>query len=71
MDNSTKGSYDWDGVNKTFTTTVRYYCSKDGWGFPSNGKTEAFSQCQADKSWNLTSIDDCVCKIHFYTEYII
>ena len=31
-----------------------------GWGYPSNGQSEAINHCQADKSWNLTSIEDCV-----------
>ena len=62
VENTTKGSFDWDGENKTFTAIVRYYCPKNGWGYPSNGYSEMLSHCQADKTWSLTSIEDCVCK---------
>ena len=60
MANDDKGLYDWDGVNKSYGTVVRYSCQKEGWGFPSNGKVEMFSICQANKHWNVTEVDPCV-----------
>ena len=54
--------YDWDGQNKSFGAVIRYYCDQPGWGFPSNGDNEMFNECQADKTWSLTTIDDCICK---------
>ena len=52
-----------EGNKTSYQTIVHYYCQKQGWGFPSTGKSEAWSICQADKSWNLTSVEDCICKI--------
>ena len=54
--------FDWDGVNKTFESVIQYYCEKAGWGYPSNGQSEQINFCQADKTWNLTEIENCVCK---------
>lgn len=58
-----KGMYDWDGGNKTFGQIIRYYCDKNGWGYPSNGLSEMFNECQADKTWTLTEIEQCICKL--------
>ena len=52
-----------EGNKTSYQTIVHYYCQKQGWGFPSTGKSEAWSICQADKSWNLTSVEDCICKM--------
>ena len=60
VENDAKGMFDWDGYNKSYNTVVRYWCDTPGWGFPSNGFNELYSICQADKSWNVTSVDECV-----------
>ena len=61
--------YDWTGdigpgipVNKSYGDIVRYWCEKEGWGYPSNGLSEMYAVCQANKMWNLTEVDKCMCK---------
>ena len=56
-----KGKYDWTG-NKTFTTKVNYFCDLPGWGYPSNGLSNITAICQGDQTWNITSVEYCVCK---------
>jgi hypothetical protein len=58
-----KGMFDWDGQKKSFGLVIRYSCDKPGWGFPSIGQSESFNECQADKSWTLTEIEECICKL--------
>lgn len=58
--NNTKGIYDWDLKNKSFGVEVTYSCPTEGWGYPSNGLNTMKSVCQADKSWTITSMDDCM-----------
>ena len=41
---------------------IKYSCPKAGWGYPSNGASEIYSICQADKSWNVTFVEECICK---------
>ena len=48
--------------NKSYEKTIKYSCPEPGWGYPSNGLNEMYSICQSDKSWNITSLDDCECK---------
>ena len=60
--NNTKGMYDWDHSNKSFGHVVKYHCPTEGWGYPSNGLSEMYSICQANKQWNLTEVETCVCK---------
>ena len=57
-----KGVYDWDMLNKSFSKIVKYSCTEPGWGYPSNGLNEMYSMCLSDKTWNLTSVDECECK---------
>ncbi len=40
-----------------------FRCQKLGWGFPSTGLSRTVSVCQADKTWNLTQLEDCICKL--------
>ena len=58
-----KGMSDWNNVSQSYGTKIKYYCPKAGWGFPSNGLSEVFNECQADKTWTLDEVDTCVCKI--------
>ena len=37
-------------------------CQKAGWGYPSTGLSNVSNICQADKTWNLTKLEDCICK---------
>ncbi len=39
-----------------------FRCQKAGWGFPSTGLPNISNVCQADKTWNLTKLEDCICK---------
>ena len=57
-----KGKYDWTG-NKTFTAEVNYFCDLPGWGYPSNGLSNITAICQGDETWNMTSIENCVCEL--------
>ena len=61
--------YDWTGdigtgvsLNKSYNDIVRYWCETEGWGYPSNGLSEMYAVCQANKEWNLTYVEECVCK---------
>ena len=67
--NDDKGMYDWTGaigpgvsVNKSYGDIVRYWCEKEGWGFPSNGLSEIYAVCQANKMWNVTEVEKCMCE---------
>ena len=60
MENDGKGMFDWDGFNKSYNTVVKYFCDTPGWGYPSTGFNEQYSICQADKSWNVTFVEECV-----------
>ena len=67
--NDGKGMYDWTGdigtgvsLNKSYNDIVRYWCETEGWGYPSNGLSEMYAVCQANKEWNLTYVEECVCK---------
>lgn len=62
--NNDKGVYDWDGFNKSFGHIIRYHCRLEGWGYPGNGLTEMYSMCQANKNWNLTEVENCICKLN-------
>ena len=33
-----------------------------GWGYPSNGLSNITVVCQGDQTWNITEVEDCVCK---------
>ena len=57
-----KGISDWDGVSMSYETVIKYECPKKGWGYPTTGFSEIYSYCQADKTWNLTSVEECICK---------
>ena len=61
--------YDWTGsdptgvsVNKSYGDVVRYWCPQEGWGYASNGLSEMYAICQANKMWNLTKVEPCECK---------
>ena len=60
--NTDRGKYDWNTTAriKSFGTVVKYWCPKNGWGFPSTGGSEIYSMCQADKTWNVTSVENCI-----------
>ena len=60
--NTTRGMSDWDMNNVTYGSIITYFCPEEGWGFPSNGKNEIVSTCQSDKTWNVTTIEECVCE---------
>lgn len=54
---------DWDMETISYNTNIRYYCPEEGWGFPLNGKSEIQIKCQADKTWTLTEVPECICKL--------
>ena len=66
-----KGMYDWDGESRKYQTVVKYSCPKQGWGYPSNGASEVYSICQADKSWNVTFVEECICKSFFFIKKMV
>ena len=53
-----------DGVDpRPYATRIRYYCPRDGWGYPSNGLNEKIIYCQRDGSWsNDVNIETCMSK---------
>ena len=39
----------------------RYFCPREGWGYPSNGENEVTIYCQHDGSWsNDANIETCM-----------
>ena len=62
--NNDVGSYNWTGQEgeqpRPFATQIRYFCPREGWGYPSTGDREQLITCQMDGSWsNLKVIEDC------------
>ena len=47
-----------------FYNEYKYFvrCKVDGWGFPSTGLSEVINFCQANKKWNFTNVEECICK---------
>ena len=50
-------------------------CPEPGWGYSSTGKNDIYNYCQSDKSWNMTELEECICKFYFeiktqYKQYI-
>ena len=75
--NDDKGMYDWTGaiglgvsINKSYGDIVRYWCEKEGWGFPSTGLSEYYAVCQANKMWNLTEVEKCMCEYHLLCKLV-
>ena len=71
------GMYDWTGaigpgvsINKSYGDIVRYWCEKEGWGFPSNGLSEIYAVCQANKMWNLTEVENCMCEYYLLCQLV-
>ena len=63
--NNDMGKYNWTGVQgispMPYATSIRYFCPRRGWGFPSTGENEVFIHCEMDGYWsNLNVIEDCV-----------
>ena len=56
-----KGNYDFKG-NKTFSVLLNYTCDTPGWGYPSNGLSNVSSLCQADQTWTVKDVEECICK---------
>ena len=41
--------------------SLRYFCPREGWGYPSNGENEMTIHCQHDGSWsNDANIETCM-----------
>ena len=41
----------------------RYFCPREGWGYPSNGENEVEIHCQHDGTWsNDANIETCMSK---------
>ena len=39
----------------------RYFCPREGWGYPSNGESEVEIHCQHDGTWsNDANIETCM-----------
>ena len=59
------GMSNWTGVDGTdprpYATAIRYYCRKEGWGYPSSGLNEKTIYCQRDGTWsNEENIETCM-----------
>ena len=45
-----------DGIDpRPYATRIRYYCRREGWGYPSSGDNDFNITCQWDGQWNQTS----------------
>jgi hypothetical protein len=69
VENTSLGMFDWSG-NNTYLTTIKYWCPKAGWGFKSSGLQRLNTTCQADGTWSLGTIEDCIGKLIFMCTYI-
>ena len=61
------GMSNWTGVDgvdpRPFATQIKYYCRREGWGYPSTGENEQWINCQWDGQWsNDANIETCVSK---------
>ena len=53
-----------DGIDpRPYATRIRYYCRREGWGYPSTGNNDFNITCQWDGQWsNDVNIETCVSK---------
>ena len=63
--NNDMGMFNWTGVDgedpRPYATAIRYYCPREGWGYPSNGANETTIYCQKDGTWsNDENIESCI-----------
>ena len=61
------GMSNWTGVDgedpRPFATQIKYFCRREGWGYPSTGENEQWINCQWDGQWsNYANIETCVSK---------
>ena len=61
-----KGTYDYEG-NNTFSVILTYSCDTPGWGYPSTGLSNVTSLCQADQTWTVKEVEECICKYFLAT----
>ena len=57
----------WTGIAgvhpRPFATAIKYYCRREGWGFPSTGLNETQISCLWDGQWsNDVNIETCISK---------
>ena len=57
----------WTGIAgvhpRPFATAIKYYCRREGWGFPSTGLNETQIRCLWDGQWsNDVNIETCISK---------
>ena len=55
----------WTGVEgvdpRPYATAIKYYCRREGWGYPSDGTKEKTIYCQRDGTWsNEENIETCM-----------
>ena len=53
------------GNPRPYATVVEYSCPKKDWGFPSTGLDKVYAGCQANGTWNITSVDECISELYF------
>ena len=61
------GMFNWTGVDgvdpRPYSTAIKYFCPRAGWGYPSNGDNETTIYCQQDGTWsNEANIETCISK---------
>ena len=44
------------------STFVSNRCPQPGWGYPSSGEQNCYNYCQSTKAWNMTYLEECICK---------
>ena len=69
------GMSNWTGVDgvdpRPYVTSIRYFCPRSGWGYPSTGLNETIIHCQSDGTWsNDANIEQCMSKC-IYEIYVV
>ena len=63
--NNDLGRYNWtgtDGVDpRPYATSIKYFCPRENWGYPSTGESEVTIHCRNDGTWsNAFNIETCM-----------
>ena len=68
--NNDMGMFNWTGIDgrdpRPYSTAIKYFCPRAGWGYPSTGDNETTIYCQQDGTWsNDANIETCISMADF------
>ena len=66
------GMYNWTeesdvegGVARPYSVAIKYFCPRQGWGYPSNGLNEQIVHCLKNGEWsNEVNVETCQSKVY-------